>query len=51
MKTILRPPTPVPPPSEEVNVTCTSYDGDGLWAWDGTTRSYEWKLMRLEVRS
>ena len=27
MKTILRPPTPVPPPSEEVNVTCTSYSG------------------------
>jgi len=26
-------------------------DGDGLWAWDGTTRSYEWKLMRLEVRT
>lgn len=27
MKTILRPPTPVPPPSEEVHVTCTSYGG------------------------
>lgn len=26
-------------------------DGDGEWTWDGTTRSYEWKLMRLEVRS
>ena len=26
-------------------------DGDGLWTWDGTTRSYEWRLMRLEVRS
>jgi hypothetical protein len=25
-------------------------DGDGLWTWDGTTRSYEWKLMRLGVR-
>ena len=25
-------------------------DGDGLWTWDGTTRSYEWRLMRLEVR-
>lgn len=26
-------------------------DGDGKWTWDGTTRSYEWKLMRLEVRT
>lgn len=25
-------------------------DGDGLWTWDGTTRSYEWKLVRLEVK-
>lgn len=24
-------------------------DGDGLWTWDGTTRSYEWRLMRLGV--
>lgn len=24
-------------------------DGDGLWTWDGTTRSYEWRLMRMEV--
>ena len=24
-------------------------DGDGLWTWDGTTRSYEWRLMLLEV--
>jgi hypothetical protein len=23
---------------------------DGLWTWDGTTRSYEWRLMRLGVR-
>ena len=27
MKTILRPPTPVPPPSEEVHVGCTAEDG------------------------
>ena len=24
-------------------------DGDGLWTWDGTNRSYEWRLMRLGV--
>lgn len=22
----------------------------GLWAWNGTVRFYEWRLMRLEVR-
>ncbi len=26
-------------------------DGDGLWTYDGTLRSCEWRLMRLEVRS
>ena len=25
-------------------------DGDGMWTYDGTTRSYEWRLMRLKVR-
>ena len=25
-------------------------DGDGMWTYDGTTRSYEWRLMRLGVR-
>ena len=24
-------------------------DGDGLWTWDGSTRYYEWRLMRLGV--
>ena len=24
-------------------------EGDGLWTWDGSTRSYEWRLMRLGV--
>lgn len=25
--------------------------GDGMWTYDGSTRSYEWKLMRLGVRA
>ena len=25
-------------------------NGRGLWMWDGPTRSYEWRLMRLKVR-
>lgn len=25
--------------------------GDGKWTYDGSTRSYEWRLMRLGVRS
>ena len=24
-------------------------DGDGFWTWDGATRYYEWRLMRLGV--
>lgn len=24
-------------------------DGDVLWTWDGSIRSYEWRLMRLGV--
>ena len=24
--------------------------GDGMWTYDGTTRSYEWRLVRLGVR-
>ena len=24
-------------------------DGDGFWTWDGSTRFYEWRLMRLGV--
>jgi hypothetical protein len=26
-------------------------DGDGMWTYDGSVRSYEWRLIRLEVRS
>lgn len=26
-------------------------DGDGTWTYDGSTRSYEWKLVRLGVRA
>lgn len=26
-------------------------DGDGFWTWDGSIRSYEWKLIQLEVKS
>ena len=26
-------------------------DGDGVWTYDGSVRSYEWKLMRLGVRA
>jgi len=25
--------------------------GDGKWTWDGTTRAYEWRLMKLGVRT
>ena len=25
--------------------------GEGKWTYDGTTRSYEWRLVRLEVKS
>ena len=24
-------------------------DGGGFWTWEGSTRFYEWRLMRLEV--
>lgn len=26
-------------------------DGDGMWTYDGSVRSYEWKLVRLGVRT
>lgn len=26
-------------------------DGDGMWTYDGSNRSYEWRLLRLEVRN